>query len=61
MKAEVILRALSSRHSRDVFVPECNTGPSQYVGCPRLDAWVMKKSWTNPLVINETASKTYEL
>lgn len=51
MKAREILEALSLRHLGDVFVPECKIGPSCFVGCPRLDAWVMKKSWTNPLTI----------
>ena len=49
--AKTILDKLRNKHSEDIFVPECKAGPSQFVGCPRMDAWVMKKSWVNPLAI----------
>lgn len=43
---------LASRHARDVFVPECKTGPTQGVdGMQRMDAWALKKSWAHPLAI----------
>lgn len=40
-----ILELLGDRHAEDVFVPECNTG-SATKGCKRMDAWVMKKTWS---------------
>lgn len=55
--AKDILTLLENKHSADVFVPECKTGATQgYALSPeaimrKLDAWVMKKSWANPLVI----------
>ena len=40
---------LNTRHSGDLIVHECKTGPSQMVrGCPRLDTWVLKRSYTRP-------------
>ena len=49
--APTILGLLSSKHSEDVFISECKTGSSSsYGGCPRLDAWVMRKSWANPCI-----------
>lgn len=48
--ANTIKDALATKHSKDVFVTECKTGPSQYRGCPRLDAWAMNRSWANALV-----------
>lgn len=51
MTAERIINALAVKHSKDVFVSECKTGPTQMARtCPRLDAWAMRKSWANPLV-----------
>jgi len=50
MSADKILSLLATRHTDDVFVPECKDGPSQFTGHRRLDAWVMRKSWTNPQV-----------
>lgn len=47
MKAEIILQALKNRHWRDVFISECKTGPTWFNSHLRkLDAWVMKRSWT---------------
>lgn len=39
-----IKSALAAKHHGDIFVPECNNGPtgSQY---RRIDAWVMNRSW----------------
>lgn len=48
--ATQILEQLSLKHWQDVFVPECKNGDSRH-GHLRLDAWVMKKSWVNPLTI----------
>ncbi|MHA1590937.1 MAG: MmcB family DNA repair protein [Candidatus Heimdallarchaeaceae archaeon] len=48
--SKVILTALSYKHSQDVFISECKTGPSR-IGALRMDAWVMKKSWASPLTI----------
>lgn len=47
--SKAILTLLSNRHSEDVFVPECKDGPTMGCNHFRLDAWVMKKSWTNPM------------
>lgn len=50
--AHDLVGLLASRHARDVFVPECKTGPTQGAhGMQRLDAWAMKKSWAHPLVV----------
>ena len=44
-----VLDLLATRHSKDVFVPECKDGPTQYVeNYSRLDAWVMPRSWAHP-------------
>lgn len=43
--AGVLITALESRHSKDVFVAECNLG-SAMQGCRRMDAWVMPRSWS---------------
>lgn len=48
LTANDILLLLEARHSNDVFIPECKNGPSQFTSHRRLDAWAMKKSWTNP-------------
>lgn len=46
-----IVESLAAKHSEDVFVPECKDGPTQTgAGHLRLDAWAMKKSWSNPCV-----------
>lgn len=46
-----IIDVLASKHTRDIFVPHCKTGPS-WGGCGRLvlDAWVMPFSWTRPII-----------
>jgi len=46
--AETITKALSDKHSGDIFIAECKTGS---VHSSRLDAWVMRKSWAHPLTI----------
>jgi len=48
--AKDLVELLRVRHSKDVFVDECNTGSSSHVGCSRMDAWAMAKSWANPCV-----------
>lgn len=48
--AQQIVRLLATRHSEDVFVPECKDGPSG-TGYVRLDGWAMKRSWANPAVM----------
>ena len=50
MNAKAILEMLRRKHEEDVFVSECKDGPS-WGGMKRMDAWVMKKSWSNPLSI----------
>lgn len=43
-----ILDLLAVKHSKDLFIPECKTGPT-WGGAPmRLDAWAMKRSWVSP-------------
>ncbi len=52
INADLILSLLAEKHHRDIFVSECKTGPTQGASsCPRLDAWVMKPSWANPVTI----------
>lgn len=50
MRAGEVISLLEKKHEEDVFVPECKTGPSQASSHLRLDAWVMKRSWSKPLV-----------
>lgn len=43
-----LLGALRSRHSGDVFIPECKLGATWGPrGHRRMDAWVLRCSWTN--------------
>ena len=45
--ADMIKTLLAAKHSEDIFVPECKTGPTIAASsCPRLDAWAMNRSWT---------------
>ena len=44
-----ILDVLASKHTRDLFVPHCKTGPSWYSRPMILDAWVMPFSWAKPI------------
>lgn len=46
-----MLALLAEKHSADVFVPECKDGPSAGSTHFRMDAWVMKRSWSHPLTI----------
>lgn len=48
MTAQEIVAVLADKHAEDVFVPECKDGPTQLMGHLRLDAWAMRKSWSNP-------------
>jgi hypothetical protein len=43
--AESINGLLRQRHVGDLYVPECNAG-SAFAGCRRLDAWVLKTTWS---------------
>ena len=45
--ATQLLDLLAARHAKDVFVPECKTGPTWYGAPIRLDAWAMRKSWAH--------------
>lgn len=47
MKASQILELLKQKHHEDVFIPECKDGPTQGATHLRLDAWVMRKSWSH--------------
>ncbi len=39
---------LGERHSKDVIVSECKDGATQTRSHSRLDAWTMRRSWSNP-------------
>lgn len=43
--AATIGSLLAQKHDGDVFVPECNLG-SAHNGCRRIDAWVLRKTWS---------------
>lgn len=43
-----ILDLLATRHSKDVFVPECKDGPTHTAAHLRMDAWAMRRSWSHP-------------
>lgn len=50
--AKEISKLLSIKHHGDIFIPECKTGASWGSGyTPRLDAWVMRKSYANACTI----------
>jgi hypothetical protein len=52
IRANQIESLLAQRHSADFFVSQCKNGPTQSgSGLLIMDAWVMKKSWANPLSI----------
>jgi len=42
-----LLDLLATKHSGDIFVPECKNGPTQTSRHLRLDAWVMPRSWAH--------------
>ena len=44
--ANDILGKLASKHAMDVFIEECKNGPTHTANHKRLDAWVMKRSWS---------------
>lgn len=48
MTARTILDLLATRHSKDLFIPECKDGPTQTASHLRLDAWAMRRSWAHP-------------
>ena len=43
-----LLGFIRRRHTRDVYVEECKDGPTWGGGHFRLDAWAMKRSWSQP-------------
>ncbi len=46
LSAQKIIEILKSKHWEDIFFSECKTGASYgSQGCPRMDGWVMKRSW----------------
>ena len=49
--ANQIQSLLARKHSEDIFVSECKDGPTVATNHLRMDAWTMKRSWTNPLSI----------
>lgn len=43
-----IIKLLIERHSRDVCIPECKTGPTIFADiCPRLDMIAFRRSWVH--------------
>lgn len=40
-----IVEILRNQHTKDVFVPECKDGSTQFHGHARMDVWVMNRSW----------------
>ena len=45
-----IIRLLSGKHWKDIFIAHCKTGATT-IGSPFiLDAWVMPRSWVKPIV-----------
>jgi hypothetical protein len=50
-RAQILLNFLRQKHDADVFVPECKDGPTHYTNYLRMDAWVMTRSWANPMSI----------
>ena len=46
MTSDALLKALSARHADDVFVPECKDGATQTRSHKRLDAWVLRRTWS---------------
>jgi hypothetical protein len=44
--APALIQMLATRHSADVFVPECKDGPTQTRAHRRIDAWVLLKTWS---------------
>jgi len=51
LTAGSILDLLAAKHWKDVFVSECKTGPTHGAEFRRMDAWAMRKSWTNPCCV----------
>lgn len=49
--AKMLLDLLQIKHGEDLSVPECKDGPTQFANHRRMDLWVMKRSWANPLSI----------
>jgi len=47
--ASRIEELLRKRHDDDVFISQCKDGPS-WTGHLRMDAWVMRRSWSKPCV-----------
>ena len=43
-----VLDILAGKHTHDLFISHCKTGPWQ--GNAILDAWVMPYSWTKPII-----------
>lgn len=44
-----IVALLAAKHAADVFVPQCKSGQTAEGHC-QLDAWAMKRSWSQPCV-----------
>jgi len=43
-----LIERLATKHSGDLFVPECKDGGTQQRHHIRLDAWAMARSWAHP-------------
>ncbi len=44
--AKVVRKLLADKHFKDVFISECKDGPTWSGTHSRLDAWVLKRSWS---------------
>ena len=49
MTARQLITLIASRHTNDLFVPECKDGATIFGSHFRLDAWAMKRSWVKPV------------
>lgn len=46
--SDAIVQLLAAKHSKDVFVPECEDGATIFGPHSRLDVWAMRRSWAHP-------------
>ncbi len=50
MDSYTIQKLLHSKHYKDIYIPECKTGPTQGYSHLRLDGLAIKRAWENPVV-----------
>jgi len=50
--SKTLLKLLINKHNKDICVSETKTGATWYANaCPRMDLWVMNRSWAHPRTI----------